>query len=110
MQQQFIALPPFTKGSLRDLPKSAEVMYREQNVFISLTLVLKSTTDFIPDPLSLISAGKFFTRASQREKYSGRLVSGGDEGTNPVSLEMSKSCKRSSMLMSGCRLCQNSGF
>ena len=46
MQQQFIALPPFTKGSLRDLPKSAEVMYREQNVFISLTLVLKSTTDF----------------------------------------------------------------
>ena len=32
--------------SLRDLPKSAEVTYREQNVFISLTLVLKSTRDF----------------------------------------------------------------
>ena len=33
--------------SLRDLPKSAEVMHREQNVFfISLTPVLKSTTDF----------------------------------------------------------------
>ena len=50
--------------------------------------------------LSLISAGKFLARASQREKYSGRLVSGGDEGTNPVSSEMSKSCKCSSVLIS----------
>ena len=32
--------------------------------------------------------------------YSGRLVSGGDEGTNPVSSEMSKSRKRSSVLIS----------
>lgn len=40
--------------------------------------------------LSLISAGKFFARASQREKCSGRLVNRGDEATNPVSSEMSK--------------------
>ena len=47
--------------------------------------------------LSLISAGRFLARASQREKCSGRLVSRGDERTNPVSSEMSKSRNWSSV-------------